>query len=407
MKESYLIILLSILLLQFATARELNVQEIIGDDLAEVNISPQRSYAYDAQRSEVQADANRSPEVRAAPRASNVYSPQQRIPLGSFLNQAETEIRSADHATALIGLIQLGAGHEDGISGAFGHNNRSAWFRANTEALFREDGPLGRYVAVSARVLMRHVGRAQLLARSIYDRDHSNEQSGAGQEDVPEWARRFFEVFQAQENQIPANVQAAVARNERRSVAASLVGAQAPLGFQGGRAQLRTETSRNNDAPRMRQQVVGQVNSEVVVLDHGEEDDLVEGFDDIGHRRAAPRRRNGVFHRNIHAGRFCPQNNDPSSRFAAITSGYASLEALTRAVIEAVSNPRQSRQMIDVAREYQEASRMLASATQDHERAFFNSILERLNQELSTMSPGSNFPASGSGSDGNTNNGES
>lgn len=77
MKESYLIILLSILLLQFATARELNVQEIIGDDLAEVNISPQRSYAYDAQRSEVQADANRSPEVRAAPRASNVYSPQQ------------------------------------------------------------------------------------------------------------------------------------------------------------------------------------------------------------------------------------------------------------------------------------------------------------------------------------------
>ena len=323
--------------------------------------------------------------------ASRIVSPsqqqqqQRRLPLGSFLNPAETAIRSSDHATALIGLIQLGAGHEDGIAGAFGHNNRSNWFRTNTDALFREDGPLGRYVPVSARVLMRHVGRAQILARSLYDRDHSNEPSGAGQEDVPEWARRFFEVFQAQENQIPANAQAAAARSERRSIVASLVGAQAPLGFQGGaRAQLRTETSRNNDAPRMRQQVVGVVNSEVV--DGDEDDDLVEGTDDVGHRRASPRRRTGVYHRNIHSSTgFSPQNNDPSSRFYSIQQGYASLEALTRAVTESISSPIQPRQMMDVAREYQEASRMLASATADHERAFYNTILESLNEEITRM----------------------
>lgn len=221
----------------------------------------------------------------------------------------------------------------------------------------------------------------------MYDHDHSNEPSGAGQEDVPEWAPRFFEVFQAQENQIPANAQAAAARNERRSIVASLVGVQAPLGFQGGgRARLRTETSRNNDALRMRQQVVGVVNSEVVDVD--EDEDLMEGIDDVGHRRAAPRRRTGVYHHNIHSTGFSPQNNDPSSGFYSIQQGYASLEALTRAVAESISSPARPRQMIDVAREYQEASRMLASATADHERALYNTVLERLNEEMTRMGNG-------------------
>jgi hypothetical protein len=76
-------------------------------------------------------------------------------------------------------------------------------------------------------------------------------------------------------------------------------------------------------------------------------------------------------------------------------------------VAEAIANPR-TRQMIDVAREYQEASRMLASATQEHERAFYNSILERLNEELSMMSPGSSTPSPSSpGSDSSRSNGES
>ena len=313
---------------------------------------------------------------------------RQRIQLGSFLNRTETEIRSTDHATSLIGLIELGRGHPDGIAGAFGHNNRISWFRANTNALFREDGPLGRYVTVSAGVLVRHVGRAQVLARSFYDRDHSNEQSGAAHEDVPEWARLFFQLFQAQENQVTTNALAAASRDERRSVVASLVGRQAPLGFRGnGHAQLRTETARNNDVPRMRQQIIGDVNSESV-RDNADDDVLVEGRDDVGHRRAAPRRRmlNGVHHRNIHLG-FRPESNNPSSRFHEIQRGYASLDSLTHAVVQSFASPQQgpSRQMIDVAREYQEASQMLACATEENDKTFYTTVLRGLNAELVMM----------------------
>ncbi len=53
-----------------------------------------------------------------------------------------------------------------------------------------------------------------MLARSFYDRDHSNEQSGAAHEDVPEWARHFFQLFQATGNQITNNAVAAATRNE-------------------------------------------------------------------------------------------------------------------------------------------------------------------------------------------------
>jgi hypothetical protein len=231
------------------------------------------------------------------------------------LNRAETEIRSSNHATALIGLLELGRGHPDGITGAFGHNNRISWFRSNIDALFHEDGPLGSYVPVSANVLVCHVGQAQVLARSFYDRDHSNEQSGAAHKDVPEWARHFFQLFQAMGNQITNNAVAAATRNEQRSVVASLVGWQAPLGFQGNtsHAQMRNETSRNNNLPRMHEQIIGEVNSER--LHAGSDDsDLVEGRDDIGRRRAAPRCRilNGVHHCNIHIG-FSPERNNPSS----------------------------------------------------------------------------------------------
>ncbi len=78
----------------------------------------------------------------------------------------------------------MGRGHLDGINVVFGHNNCIFWFRANTDALFYEDGPLGRYVAVSAGVLVHHVGRVQVLAQSFNDCDCSKEQSEAAHEDV-------------------------------------------------------------------------------------------------------------------------------------------------------------------------------------------------------------------------------
>ena len=153
-----------------------------------------------------------------------------------------------------------------------------------------------------------------MLARSFYDCDHSNEQSGAAHKDVPEWARRFFQFWGATDNQTTNNAVAAETSNERQSVITSIVDGQAPLGFwaNSSRVLLRTETSRNNDLPQMRQQIIGEINLE---RRHAgpDEGDLVEGGDDVG-CRAAPCRHllNGVHHHNIHLG-FSPESNNPSS----------------------------------------------------------------------------------------------
>ncbi len=164
------------------------------------NRRPSQQEVYpDASSSSSDSDDDNILETRVheTPRRSaNAPIAPHRVQLGSLLNRAETEIRSSNHATAaLIGLLELGQGHPDGITGAFGHNNRISWFRLNIDALFCKDGPLDSYVPFSANVLVRHVGRAQVLARSFYDRDHSNEQSGAAHEDVPEWSRHFFPTF--------------------------------------------------------------------------------------------------------------------------------------------------------------------------------------------------------------------
>ncbi len=103
----------------------------------------------------------------------------------------------------MIGLLELGRGHPDGITGAFGHSDRISWFRLNIDALFREDGPLGSDVPVCANILVCHVGQAQVLAQSFYDRDHSNKQSGAAHEDVPEWARHFSNFFRPRKTRLP------------------------------------------------------------------------------------------------------------------------------------------------------------------------------------------------------------
>lgn len=133
----------------------------------------------------------------------------------------------------------------------------------------------------------------------------------------------------------------------------------------------------------MRQQIVGVVNYETVDDDSEENDDrLIEGSNDVGHRRAAPchRTNNGTNHRNVHTG-FGPRNNDPSSRFYNIQQGFASLEALTRAIGESISNPR-PRGMIDIARDVQQVSNMRANATTDDERAVYTTIIQQLNEEL-------------------------
>jgi hypothetical protein len=341
------------------------------------------------------------PSTNPAPNQQNTT----RNALGGFLNRDGNAIRSNEHAIALIGMIQLGAGHADGLAGSLGHNNRTAWMGENIDALFRVDGPLGSFHPLSLSVLMRHFSRAQNFARTFFDRDHSNEQSGAGQEEIPEWVRQFFRVFEAQQNQPTRNMQDAAVRDERRSVVASLAGRQAPLGFRGssnGRpASLRTETSRNNDVPSstrlLRRQVVGNVDAETIYDNGGEDDadvfdDYEEGRDDVGRRRAAPRRRisNGVRRRNVHTAGFGPDDNDPSSRFYNVQRGYASLDSLSQAVSLSITAapPRPPRTMMDIVREYHETNRFMADATTGTEIAFYSTALQLLQSEIDTMAAG-------------------
>ena len=318
--------------------------------------------------------------------------------IGGFLNRAGTAIRTSEHATALIGMIQLGAGHPDGLARSLGFNNRTAWMIQNIDVFFRADGPLGSFHPVSVSVLMRHFSRAQNLARTFFDRDHSNEQSGASHEEIPEWVQQFFRVFEAQQNQLTRSAQDAAVREERRSVVASLVGRQAPLGFHRsnvGPIQLRTETSRNNDIPVLRRQVVGNVDAETIYENGGDDanvaDDgeFLEGRDDVGYRHSAPRRRirNGIRRRNVHIEGFGPEDNDPSSRFYNVQRGYASLESLSQAITLSLSAPQQSnpRRMMDIVREYSETNQLMANAATDRERAFYSTALQLLHTEIQTM----------------------
>ena len=101
-------------------------------------------------------------------------------------------IRSNNHDTTLIGLLHLAAGHEGGLYGSLGHNNRARWVQENINTLFPTDGPLGKFDTVSATVLQHHVGNAQAAAHTLWEHDHSSDQFGAMHIDVPEWGVNSF-----------------------------------------------------------------------------------------------------------------------------------------------------------------------------------------------------------------------
>jgi hypothetical protein len=46
--------------------------------------------------------------------------------------------------------------------------------------------------AISPLVLAHHFSTALNQAKEIYDRHHSNDQSGANHKDVPPWVQQFF-----------------------------------------------------------------------------------------------------------------------------------------------------------------------------------------------------------------------
>ncbi len=131
-------------------------------------------------------------------------------------------------------------------------------------------------------------------AKELYDRHHSNDQSGAAPEDVPPWAQQFFCLFEAQQNMPSASAQASESRSKRHSVVSVLTGRQAFLGnHQGQRpVQLCTETSRNIGTMRQRLMLMGDFNVEVLGDDTmnermDEEFLLVEELDDTVDERPA------------------------------------------------------------------------------------------------------------------------
>ena len=143
--------------------------------------------------------ASNAPVV-AAHRARTNSITNRRTTMGGFLNPGGTAIRSSEHATALIGLLQLAGGHPDGIVGSLGYGNRNQWLTTNTAVVFQDGGPLEAFTPVTQSVLQRHIRTAEQLAQSIFTRDHSNDTTGTAHEDIPLWVREFFRLFEAQRN---------------------------------------------------------------------------------------------------------------------------------------------------------------------------------------------------------------
>ena len=305
--------------------------------------------------------------------------------LGPFVGN-DGRIRSSDHADGLIGVLQLASGTSPGgIVAALGHSNRTTWIGTHIDAFFRPTGPLGKFVSVTQQTLMRHLKGAEAVAKSHWRQHHSGDRTGASQEDVPPWAAAFFPLFSGVGSELPNGAQAAAAREEHRSVVASLAGRQAPLGIQSGPAQLRTETARNTGAPVMRRQIIGNVDAETVYEEGGgEEYDGEfgeEGRHDVAHRRAAPRRRttNGTRRRNTHLD-FSPDGNDPSSRYAEVRGAYSSIGDIARTVSRSMEEPLPS--FAELARDYDEIADRRERATDEHRRAFHTMILQGLTADV-------------------------
>ena len=58
-------------------------------------------------------------------------------------------IQSPEHESGL-GVLQLAAGHPEGIVSVLGHNNHARWVGSNINAFFQDDGPLGSFIPVTS-----------------------------------------------------------------------------------------------------------------------------------------------------------------------------------------------------------------------------------------------------------------
>ena len=237
----------------------------------------------------------------------------------------------------------MAAGHFDGLVGSLGFSNRASRFREGIDGFFANRGSLGGFVPVGEGILQRHMHKTQDTVQMMYDCDHSNNQTCANQEDVPGRAYLFFRLFEEIQNQETRTAHAARVQNERRNVASSLAGCQAPLGNRGnGPAELCTETSGNIGAPALQSQVVVNVNEERRHAEY-DTDALIEGRNNAENYRPAPcgRTKNGVCQCSIHLGGFRAGKYDPSSRFNNIVQGYQALDGLTQTISQFIAAPQQ------------------------------------------------------------------
>ena len=261
----------------------------------------------------------------------------RRVPIRGFLNAGGTAIRSEDHAIALIGIIQLAKHSIGGFANTLSHNCKNEWFERNTQRFFVGRGPLSGFNEIRHLQVMRHFRKAQTFAKNIFDNNgHSNDNTGAQQESIPNWVRSFFSLFEFEQNQTSQNTNTVRTREERRTVATSLVGRQATLGQQSNEpAELRNETSANEGDPEMRQRTVGFVDRDTLRTS------------DIENRRRAPRRinRNTTRRTNVHINglNFGADENDPSSRFDQIRGGYQTLSDMRREATLLMNAPQPPR----------------------------------------------------------------
>ncbi len=153
-------------------------------------------------------------------------APRRRSPLGPFVftSNGRTGIQSANHATGLIGILQLAGAHPNRLIRTLGYDNWQSWFQENIEAIFQSDGPLGMFNRISPLVLAWHFSMASNQAKELYNCHHSNDQSGAVHKDVLPWAQQFFHLFEAQKNMPSASAQSSESRSKRRSVVSGLTG---------------------------------------------------------------------------------------------------------------------------------------------------------------------------------------
>jgi hypothetical protein len=304
--------------------------------------------------------------------------------LGGFVENSGT-IRGPHHAAGLVAIFEMANTHSDGILGALGFGNKTRWFRDNIDAIFRADGPLGRFTPLTHQVLLRHFNAAEAAAKEMDNHHHSNDPTGSNQEDVPDWASHFFRLFEAVKSQTLTNNRTVAARAQRAQIGASLVGRQAPLGYEGmGPANLRSETSSNKGVPELSQRTVGTGHAARVGIRHGSS--LIEGMDDTRSVHQAPRNlnQNGTIHRNVHIPGFNSTINDPFGCYSDVRQGFASLNAMSDGLAQFFQRLEQ-RQVRDILRDYNKASRMLQDAVNQNDTSaarVYRITLHRFDEEM-------------------------